>query len=271
MAEIRQIGDRLTSTDGVALTMKISVFLMFMVVLAFGVVAPAHACIFAVQQVHTDGCGGTGTPVPFSTTIQLNTVYAGNTPDGMAPWLTATFASSTGSTTGTLTLTSNLGASDFLQGLNSSHSTVGWAFYLDQSLASLTCASGTCADNNALFGGSYNTGPVPDTFNLAFGWSSGNRFQAGGSAVYDLTFASALTGDPFAANGSGWWSVAHVQGITGGCSGWIVSGDGSGASGSGPCSSTPPPHDVPEPAELGMFGIGVLMIGLFVGLRRRMA
>jgi hypothetical protein len=199
-------------------------------------------------------------------------VFTGNTPDGMAPWLTATFSSEKGSTTGTLTLTSHLSASDFVQGLNSKKSTIGWAFYLDQSLASITCASGTCADNNALFGGSYNAGPVPGTFNLAFGWSSGNRFQAGDSVVYDLTFASVLTDNPFAANGSDWWSVAHVQGIGSGgsCSGWIVSGDGSGASGSGPCDGTPPPHNVPEPAGLGMFGIGVLLIGLFLGLRRRM-
>lgn len=229
---------------------KPSMFLMFAAALAFGVILPAQS-------------------TPISTTIDLGTVYAGNTPDGSAPWLKATFTSTTGSTTGTLTLTSNLSASDFLQGLNSKKSTIGWAFYLDQSLASLTCASGICADNNVLFGGNYNSGPVPGGFNLAFGWSSGNRFAAGDSAVYDLTFANALTGNPFTGNDSGWWSVAHVQGITGGCSGWIVSGDGSGADGSGPCSSTPPPHNVPEPAALGMFGFGVLLIGAFLGLRRR--
>ncbi|MGH8183618.1 MAG: PEP-CTERM sorting domain-containing protein, partial [Rhodanobacteraceae bacterium] len=201
----------------------------------------------------------------------LDTVYVGYTPDGSAPWLMATF-DQTGSNTGTLTLTSNLSASDFLQGLNSKKSTIGWAFYLDQSLASLTCSSGTCAGNNALFGGSYNAGPVPGTFNLAFGWSAGNRFVSGSTAaVYDLTFASVLNLDPFVANENGFASVAHVQGITGGCSGWIVSGDGSGANGSGPCDGTPPPHNVPEPADLGMFGIGLLAIGLFLGLRRRMA
>jgi hypothetical protein len=31
----------------------------------------------------------------------------------------------------------------------------------------------------------------------------------------------------------------------------------------------PPPNDVPEPAALGMFGLGALLIGLFAGLRRR--
>lgn len=249
--EIWRLGD--FRTDGATSMKKISVFLLFTVALAFGVAAPALS-------------------TPITTTINLGTVYAGNTPDGTPPWLTATFTSSTGSTTGTLTLTSHLSASDFLQGLNSKKSTVGWAFYLNQSLVSLTCESGgTCADNNALFGGSYNAGPVPGTFNLAFGWSSKNRFVAGSSAIYDLTFMSSLTGNPFGPNGGNWWSVAHVQGITGECSGWIVSGDGSGASGSGPCTRTPPPRNVPEPAGLGVFGIGLLAIGLFLGLRRRMA
>jgi len=64
---------------------KIVVFLMFMVVLAFGAVAPAQACIFAVpqqvhpQQVHRDGCGGTNPgPIPISTTINLGTLQIGN-------------------------------------------------------------------------------------------------------------------------------------------------------------------------------------------------
>lgn len=206
---------------------------------------------------------------PISTTIQLGTVYTGDIPDGSAPWLTATFTSDTGSTSGTLTLTSNLSDSDFLQGLNNSHSTVGWAFFLDQSLASISCSSGTCA-NNALFGGSYNSASVPGVFNLAFGWpSQQGRFESGDTAVYALTFASPLSDSPFAANGSGWWSVAHVQGITGpgSCSGWIVAGTG-GVLASGPCSQIPI-QPVPEPAELGVFGLGLLLIGLFLGVHRR--
>ena len=212
----------------------------------------------------------TATPafaVPISQTIQLNQVYTGFTPDGSAPWLKATFTQ-TGADAGTLTLTSLLGGSDFLQGLNSTKSTIGWAFYLNQSLSGLSCSSGVCADNKALFGGSYNSGPVPGTFNLAFGWSSGNRFDGTDSAVYNLTFASALTGNPFSANDSDWWSVAHVQGIgtNGSCSGWIVSGTGTLGSGSGPCGGT---HEVAEPDALGVFGLGVLLIGGFLGWRRR--
>jgi hypothetical protein len=221
---------------------------------------------FAVLLVQSPAALAT----PISTTINLNQVYAGNTPDGGTPWLVATFEQ-TGAKTGTLTLTSHFGDSDFLQGLNNSHSAVGWAFYLNQSLAALSCGTGACASNNALFGGSYNTGSVPGTFNLAFGWDSGSRFDGTDSAVYNMTFTNLLTGNPFVANASGWSSVAHVQGITGGCSGWIVAGTGTLGDQDGPCTNTPPPVSVPEPAGLGVFGLGALLIGLFIGLRRRYA
>lgn len=222
---------------------------------------------FAFVLAAAFGLFATATPAfaaPISQTITLNQVFTGDIPDGPPPWLQATF-DQTGSNTGTLTLTSMLSGSDFLQGLNSTKATIGWAFYLSQSLSGLSCSSGTCADNNVLFGGSYNSGPVPGVFNLAFGWSSKNRFDASDSAVYDLTFASALTGNPFGANGSGWWSVAHVQGIgpNASCSGWIVSGTGTlGTSSS--CGG-----HVPEPGSLGMLGLGTLLVGLFIGLRRR--
>ncbi|MFC5526226.1 PEP-CTERM sorting domain-containing protein [Rhodanobacter ginsengisoli] len=203
-----------------------------------------------------------------SATIDLDTVFAGNIPDGAAPWLTATFTSEQGSHSGTLTLISNTYGSDFLQGLNSKKSTIGWTFYLSQTITGIDCTSGTCADNGAAWNaGGFNSGPVPGVFNLAFGWSSGNRFESGDSVVYDLTFASALTGDPFVLNESDWLSAAHVQGIIGGCSGWIVSGTGR-AQGGTPCTTTFT-EVVPEPAELGMFGLGLLLTGLFVGLRRR--
>ncbi len=208
---------------------------------------------------------------PISATINLSTVYTGNIPDGSAPWLTAEFTSNTGSLNGTLTLASNLSNSDFLQGLSSNKAAIGWAFYLNPrvtgSTVSISCTSGTCADSASWNASGFNSGPVPGVFNLAFGWSSQNRFLSGSSAVYGLTFSSALTGNPFGLNGDQWSSVAHVQGITGGCSGWIVSGTGRTHGGS-PCI-TPLVRTVPEPGELGMFGLGLLLMGLLVGLRRR--
>jgi hypothetical protein len=190
-----------------------------------------------------------------ATTVNVNQVFTGATPDGSPPWLVAVFTQ-TGTNTGTLVLTSHLTGTDFLQGLESSHAAVGWAFYLDQSVSALTCTSGTCGNSNSGFNaGGFNTGPVGDIFNLGFGWDVHNRFGAGDTATYDLTFDNPLSGDPFVANGDGWSSVAHVQGIgPNGDSGWIVSGG---------------TVVVPEPSELGLFGLGALVIGLFAGLRRR--
>ena len=211
-----------------------------------------------------------GTPTPISSTINLGTVFTGSIPDGIAPWLTATFTSNVGSSSGTLILTSHLNDADFLQGLNSKRSTIGWAFYLNQTVTRVSCTSASCADNNALFNaGGFNSGPVPGVFNLAFGWSSGNRFQSGSSAVYSLTFSDALNGNPFAVNHDPWLSVAHVQGITGGCSGWIVSPKGTTQGGSPCIAPRTPVRTVPEPGDLGIFGLGLLLMGLFAGVHRR--
>ncbi len=203
-------------------------------------------------------------------TITLGQVFTGSVPDGASPWLEATFEQ-TASNAGTLTLTSRLDANDFLQGLASPHATIGWAFHLGPALDSISCSGGSCAGNNALFGGSYNAGPVPGGFNLAFGWNSSSRFDGSDSAVYALTFGSMLSGSPFTPNTDGWTSVAHVQGIgpNAGCSGWIVAGHGTPGD-SGACG-TPfdVPHDVPEPGNLGMLGVGILLAGWFLGWRRR--
>lgn len=235
----------------------------FLVLMALVLAALVSTSAFAI----TSGGDGNGTVTPISTTINLDTLFAGATPDGPSPWLTATFASQVGSTTGTLTLTSNLINWNFVQGLNSSIAPIGWAFFLDQTVTGFTCVSGQCADNGAGFNAAgYNSGAVPGIFNVAFGWSSSNRFMGGSSAVYDLTFGSALTGNPFALNQDQWMSVAHVQGINSTCSGWIVSGSG-GVQGATPCLTTV--TTVPEPAELGMLGLGLLLMGLLVGLRKR--
>lgn len=191
---------------------------------------------------------------PISTTIELGTVFTGTSPSGSAPWLTATFTSNTGAHTGTLVLTSHLNGSDFVGGPN-----IGWGFFLNTGTSSITCTGGNCADNT-FSGGSYNAGPLGKNWNLAFEWLAGDRFVSGNTAAYDITFNSGLTGSPFIANpdpkAESWRSVAHVQNIgKSGASGWITGTDA--------------PTNVPEPSVLGMFGLGTLLIGLFVGLRRR--
>ena len=211
------------------------------------------------------------TPTPISTTMSLDTVYAGYTPDGSAPWLTATFTSEVGSSTGTLTLTSHLSSGDFVQGANG---VTGWGFYLDSATFpfTITSCTGTCPDTTWQYSIGQQ-GPVPGTFNLGFGWVSGNRFNAGDTATFNISFTgeSGLQGSPFLFNEYGINSYSHIQGISGNptCSGYVISENGntniptSGLYGS--CSAT----NVPEPNDLGMFGIGVLLIGIFLGLNRR--
>lgn len=230
--------------------------------------AMAGAVLAGICAICALGLSTPAQATPITQTIDLGQVFTGSQPTGSMPWLTAIFEGDTGTNTGTLRLTSNLQSTDFVQGMKNAKSNVGWGFYLNQSLDSLDCKSGTCADHS-FFGGSYHAGPVSGTYNLAFGWTSHNRFQSGSSAVYTLTFADALTGDPFGGDPSGWLSVAHVQGINGAsCSGWIVAGAGSDAQGvTEPCGSTP--AAVPEPGNLAMLGLGLALIGVFVGVRRR--
>lgn len=206
---------------------------------------------------------------PISTTIDLDTLFAGSTPSGSAPWLTATFTGDTTSNTGTLTLISRLNSADFVQGPN-----LGWGFFLDTGVSGFDCISGRCA-NSVLSGSTYNGGPTGSDWNLSFEWTALNRFVMGDTAIYNISFVSNLTQSPFIPtplNKKGtegnWLSAAHVQGINStNCSGWIVAGDGLGALGeTQPCTTS---TNVPEPSALGMFGLGALMIGLLVGLRRR--
>lgn len=247
-------------------------------VVAVFVALPAQACYYAVGALHPlGGCG----PVPpphewFSDTFDLGTVYTGQNPDGTGPWLTATFTSYWHTTTGTLTLTSHLDGTDSVQGQEHPQAIDGWAFYVNQNISSIVFVSGTQASTAlwSLHGTGIGTGPVPGLFDLAFGWSSGNPFVAGDTAVYTLNFANWLSADPFLpTNLAGWHSAAFVQGIGGSsCSAWIVAGDGAGADGGVPCiGATPPQAGVPEPNELAMFGFGTLLLGGFAGLRRRRA
>lgn len=219
---------------------------------------------FAFVLAAAFGLFATATPAlatPVTQTINLNQVYTGFTPDGPPPWLTATFTFDPGSTTGTLVLQSDLSASGFVQGANG---VTGWGFFLSGNSVTGSSCAGVCA--NTFSTSTLNSGPVPGGFNLGFGWTSKNRFDGSDVATYTLMFGSALNTSPFVANGSGWLSYAHIQGIApNSCSGYIVSGTGTLGSGSGPCGT----HHVPEPGSLGMLGLGTLLVGLFIGLRRR--
>lgn len=193
---------------------------------------------------------------PVTQTVNLGQLFTGATPNGSGPWLTATFTydSDGSSNVGTLILYSHLTEGNFLQGGNG-NGVMGWGFNLGgNALTSYSCTSGACAPTVSM--GGVNAASVNGGFNMGFGWTSSSRFDASDTATYSLTFADKLMASPFMPNGDGFLSFAHVQGITGGNddSGFIVDD---------------PIHPVPEPAALGMFGLGALMLGIFVGLRRR--
>lgn len=246
--------------------------------LAAVIALPAQACEYLVNgdsqpsEVH-ELCS---TPTPVDQTITLGTVYSGNLPTGAGPWLTARlYAPSVDDTSADLTLTAGLGGADTVLGESGSNDLAGWSFYFGQAITSIAFVGGTPA-SSVLYGYDFSTGTVPGAFNLGFGWSAGSGFGPGDIATYDISFAapfSAVAGDTIVANADGWLSAAYVQNIGGAsCSAWIVAGNGRGADGSSPCMSTPPPQpNVPEPSGLGMFGLGALLLGGFVGLRRRMA
>ena len=225
---------------------------------------------FGSFLVAATACVGLSTPA-FATvqTIDLGTVYTGNTPDGAPWWLQATFTYDENSTTGTLDLTANLQDANFVGsgGFN------GLGFYLaGNTLNSVNFVSGTQASTVNI--GSYNAPPAGmGEFNLNFQWDSSDRFNGSDTAEYTLTFADLLAVSPFMPNSNGWTAYAHIQGITnasdgGTCSAWIVDDGGTGPVGEqdGTCGGS---TNVPEPGALGMFGLGVMLIGGFLGWRRR--
>lgn len=203
-------------------------------------------------------------PVAAPWTVGVDSIATGTAPAGIGPWLSAAFQQ-TGSNTGTLTLTSSLSGGEFLQGNGDKN--LGWAFNFGDALTSLKCTSGTCA-SSATFGGSYSGGPqgganATGNFNVLFTWDK-NRFGAGDTAVYEITFASTLTGSPFAANANGNSSLAHIQGIGKNGSVWATSGAPDGG-----VVPNPDPVPVPEPAEIGIFGLGLVLLGGLLGIERR--
>ena len=198
--------------------------------------------VFGSVLLAAVACLGLSTPA-FATvqTINLGTVFTGNTPDGAPWWLQATFTYDGSSNTGTLDLTANLQGADFVGsgGFN------GLGFNLSgNTLNTFNFVSGTKASTVKI--ASFTAPPAGmGTFGLNFQWDAMNRFNGSDTAEYTLTFANLLTASPFVANADGWTAYAHVQGITntagsGTCSGWIVNDGGTGTVGTqdGMCGGT---------------------------------
>ena len=223
--------------------------------------------------------------------VNLEEVFSGNTPDGSPAWLNVAFATEAnaatfcaGSTNGCvkLTLTAvNLSASEKVSewDFNYGGSTSFTRFQLyDSSGGFLTSDAGS----KSLSGiGTFNNFSL-DTyqadgdgkFDLGFNFSTAGSGYFNASTSPKVFYLSglngAITADGFNStsatggdSGSGYISAAHIQGITGGCSGWVGDVGGTTSGGSGPCTA------VPEPVHSGLFLTGSLMIGIALLSGRR--
>jgi hypothetical protein len=209
--------------------------------------------------------------------FDLSFVFSGNTPTGPAPWLRAIFRDGADCLGGAcaagtvqLQVFSLLTAGQFVTewGFNSPALT-SITFNAAQSSGTFntnfSCAMGNAcilpyssnayqADGDGLydFGFVFDSGPPGDRFNesdIAVFTITGAGITA---ASFNLLSAPAGGHGPFV-------TAAHVQGIPGGCSGWIADNSpvtGTGSS-DGPCTTT-----VPEPSSLLLLGAGLASLGL---------
>lgn len=202
-------------------------------------------------------------------THDLNQEFSGGSdPEGMSPWLKATFDDSIG---GANTVQLTMDAANLVDG----EFTSGWYFNVNPSLDitdfSVAYVSGQMA-NSATFATDAYKADGDGFFDLLFDFPPppgdfASKFTSGETSVYNITYSGNLTVDDFDFGSVGgdkgsFTSAAHVQGIgpNDGLSGWIGSGFTPG----------PGPGVVPEPASVAMWGFG-LFVGGVVGLRRRRA
>ena len=214
---------------------------------------------------------------------ELNFVYTGNLPDSTTPYLNATFRdagdctaqSGAGGdcTVGTveLVLTSSLEDPDeFFSNFFFNSSTavttsytsllagaIGSAPLINQYSSNAYAAAGQ--------GGSYD---VRIDFDIA---PPADRFNLNDSLLFTIT-GTGITANTFlvSALGSSYFAAAHLQGITGGCSAWVVDANGAtpGGAGSAP-GVTPCTQQVPDSGST-LALLGVAMMGLGYLRSRRM-
>lgn len=239
----------------------------------------ARACLLGVLAL---GFSTTASAfvISQSVNVKLNTLYAGTQPIASNTnnnwWLKATLGRVGNTDNYTLALYANLANSQFVGGKTTSGGNaypIGWAFNLVGvgSTLGVSCTSGSaCADSYKF--SNIGTGPVPGNYNLAFFWKKTSGFAGIDNATYTLTTTNTLSGLQFSSGN--YASVAHIQNISSGCSGWIVNGSGSVTNpnqtpvvgGSQTCQ-----YNVPEPAEWTIMlpGLGGMALFAWIEARRR--
>jgi len=184
-----------------------------------------------------------------------------NTP----PWMTATF-NSTDSNTVRLTMAAdNLTGTEFIGkwffNFSGDASNLGFAYVSGSSTgpASSTIYKGESTNTKADGDGYYDIG-------FYFPTSSGSRFEAGETVVYDITSTSAISASSFnlfstPGGGTGTYlTAAHVQGIAPNSEGYC--GNGSYVGAGGTCSGwVGTTTVVPEPVSSTLFIVGAATLG----------
>jgi protein with PEP-CTERM/exosortase system signal len=206
-------------------------------------------------------------------TFDLNYVFSGFVPASAPGYLTATFDCPT-STSCTLTLTSSLeNVNEFLTEVDFNSSTA-----LGSNAISFTsCVTCGAPAIDQYSSNAYQAdGDGLYDFGFLFQSANAQRFDDSDIAIFTIT-GTGLTATQFnvlssPAGGSGpFYAAAHVQGIPGGCSGWVadanggnVAGGGGVATGVGTCGGTVPDSGT----SLQLLGLAMLGLGY---LRRRLA
>lgn len=183
-------------------------------------------------------------------TITYDQIVTGSIPASPAPWLIATIVNTEGGVN--ITLTPTVLSPEFVTSVYFSLNDT--TFTISPITSDPDIDVGTC-------NGSSPAGTGPWQLCVAFDASDHARFPD--SVTF---FVGGLSESAFVFNAAGWMSVAHVQGISPNCSGWVgdyIGEGGTAPSNSGSCGST----NVPEPGTLGLLGLG--LFGMAAGMRRR--